>query len=77
MGRRSIIMNIKEIIMASTAVVGLGLGVMNLVGNRKNKKNISALEQKILVMNTPRTNNEWYNGNSPFQNQPQPVAPTE
>lgn len=69
-------MNIKEIVIGSTAVVSLGLGVMNIITNKKNKKRVTErvteLEKKIINMNSipPRT----YYG----FDQPQPTTvPTE
>lgn len=68
-------LNVKEIVIGATAVVGVGIGVVNLVSTRKNKKNVSALEQKVIELEKRPmgfyTQDMWGGG---FQNPQQPTA---
>lgn len=67
--KENIMLSVKEIIMASSAAVGIGIGVVNLVSNRKNKQAIAALEKKIPDV---YTQNMWGGFNTPPQ--PTPVS---
>lgn len=48
-------LSVKEIVIGATAITSLGLGVINLIQEKKNKKKISTLAQQLSAVNNTNT----------------------